>query len=88
VRTHQIHAFQTGSPQIDRHIAFRDFLRAHDEYAREYETLKLQLARQHPDDIGAYTDGKDAFIRRMDALAAKWVSRSREKGTMAADITT
>jgi GrpB-like predicted nucleotidyltransferase (UPF0157 family) len=71
-RTHQIHAFQAGSPQIARHLAFRDFLRAHAGHAREYETLKLQLATLHPLDISSYADGKDAFIRDMDARAAAW----------------
>ena len=29
----------------------------------------------HPDDIEAYMDGKDAFIRETDALAAAWRRR-------------
>src|SRR5688572_28463629 len=28
-RTHQVHAFQNGSPHVARHLAFRDFMRAH-----------------------------------------------------------
>lgn len=71
-RTHQIHAFEEGSPQIERHLAFRDFMRAHPGHAREYETLKQQLAALHPLDISSYADGKDAFIRDMDARAAAW----------------
>ena len=27
VRTHQVHIFAHGSPHIERHLAFRDFLR-------------------------------------------------------------
>ena len=73
-RTHQIHAFAAGSPQIARHIAFRDFLRAHPGYADEYDALKQRLAAQFPSDISAYTDGKDEFIARVDALAAEWQS--------------
>jgi GrpB-like predicted nucleotidyltransferase (UPF0157 family) len=69
-RTHQIHAFAVGSLQIARHVAFRDFLRAHPEYAKEYDALKQRLAAQFPSDISAYTDGKDEFIARVDALAA------------------
>lgn len=70
VRTHQVHAFQTGSPQIERHLAFRDYLRVHPERALEYDALKARLAAQFPDDISGYTDGKDDFIREVDALAA------------------
>ena len=71
-RTHQIHAFLTGSPQIARHVNFRDFLRAHREYADQYDALKQHLASLYPSDIAAYTDGKDEFIKEMDAKAAVW----------------
>ena len=71
-RTHHIHAFQTGSPQIERHLAFRDFLKAHKDYARQYADLKQRLAAAHPNDIEAYMDGKDQFIQQMDAQAATW----------------
>lgn len=71
-RTHQIHAFQMGSRQIERHLAFRDFMSVHREYAEPYEALKRRLAGSHPDDISAYTDGKDEFIKEIDARAAAW----------------
>lgn len=71
-RTHQVHAFEIGSPQIERHLAFRDYLRAHPEPARQYEALKQRLAEHHPADISAYTDGKDAFIAEIDARASAW----------------
>jgi GrpB-like predicted nucleotidyltransferase (UPF0157 family) len=71
-RTHQVHAFQAGSPHIERHLAFRDFLRAHGAYAEEHAVLKCRLAKLHPNDIAAYTDGKDAFIKEVDAKAAAW----------------
>ena len=71
-RTHQIHAFQTGSPQIERHLAFRDFMRTHREHALEYEALKDRLAELYPTDISSYADGKDAFIHEMDVRAAAW----------------
>jgi GrpB-like predicted nucleotidyltransferase (UPF0157 family) len=71
-RTHQIHAFQVGSPHIERHLAFRDFLKAHGEYANQYAALKRRLADLHPTDIAAYSDGKDEFIKEMDVRAAAW----------------
>jgi GrpB-like predicted nucleotidyltransferase (UPF0157 family) len=69
-RTHQIHAFGSGSPQIDRHLLFRDFLRAHSEYAGRYEALKLRLAELHPEDVEAYACGKDDFVKEILARAA------------------
>lgn len=71
-RTHQIHAFQTGSPGAVRHLVFRDYMIAHPEAALAYSTLKQSLARQHPDDFEAYMDGKDAFIKEHEARAIAW----------------
>lgn len=69
-RTHQIHAFETGSPQIARHLAFRDYMIAHPETAQGYSDLKRELAAKHPSDIEAYMDGKDEFIQEIDRRAA------------------
>lgn len=71
-RTHHVHVFQAASPQIERHLAFRDFMRAHPNYANQYDALKLHLATLYPTDIASYMDGKDEFIREMDARAALW----------------
>ena len=71
-RAHQVHAFQHGSPQIERHLAFRDFLRAHPTPAHEYAELKQRLATAHPHDIEAYMAGKDAFIKETEAKALAW----------------
>lgn len=71
-RTHQLHAFAAGSPEIARHVAFRDYLRAHPASAAEYAALKRALAAQHGADSGAYTDGKTAFIRAVEQRAAAW----------------
>lgn len=69
-RTHQIHAFEAGSAQITRHLAFRDYLIAHPEVAQDYSDLKRGLAAKYPDDSEAYMDGKDGFIREIDRRAA------------------
>jgi GrpB-like predicted nucleotidyltransferase (UPF0157 family) len=71
IRTHHIHAFDTGTPQVTRHLAFRDFLIAHPDWAQRYSDLKRELAVTCHDDIEAYMDGKDALIREIDALAAQ-----------------
>jgi len=73
-RTHQLHTFQVDSPQIERHLTFRDFLTAHREYAEKYDVLKQRLAELHPSDIKGYMDGKDAFIKEMDVRAAAWLA--------------
>ena len=72
IRTYHIHTFESGSPQIDRHLAFRDYMRSHPETAQEYSRLKQQLAQKYPDDIESYMNGKDGFIKEIDLKAADW----------------
>ena len=69
VRTEQVHTFAAESPHLRRHLAFRDFLRAHAGVAQAYAQLKQRLAAAHPLDIEAYMDGKEAFIRETEAKA-------------------
>jgi GrpB-like predicted nucleotidyltransferase (UPF0157 family) len=40
IRIVQLHFFKAGSPYAERHIAFRDYLRAHPEAASAYENEK------------------------------------------------
>jgi len=72
VRSHQVHVFQSGDPELQRHLDFRDFMLAHPAIAQEYSDLKRALALAHPEDSDAYMDGKDAFIRGVDERAAVW----------------
>lgn len=72
-RIHQVHIFQeTDRINIERHLAVRDFLRAHSEIARQYGALKESLARRYPYDIEGYCDGKDAFIKDLERQALRW----------------
>jgi len=71
-REFNVHLFAAGSAAIERHLAFRDFLRAHEDLAAEYSELKRRLARQHPDSIDLYMDGKDAFVKEIERQAVAW----------------
>ena len=69
-RTHQIHIFaQTDTYNITRHLAVRDYLRAHPDEAAAYAALKIRLAAEYPYDIEGYCDGKDAFVRALEKRA-------------------
>lgn len=68
-RTHHVHIFEQGSPEIERHLKFRDWMRSHPEDALAYGELKQQLAQQFPYDSLGYCNGKDAFIGAIDAKA-------------------
>jgi GrpB-like predicted nucleotidyltransferase (UPF0157 family) len=77
-RTHHIHIFQTGHPDTERHLNFRDYLIAHPEDAQAYGRLKQDLARRFPTDIDSYVAGKDEFIKEIDQKAQAW----RSQGTL------
>lgn len=69
-RTHQIHIFaENDTENIDRHLAFRDYMRTHEKEREAYSRLKKDLARRFPWDIDGYCDGKEAFVKRIEALA-------------------
>ncbi len=68
-RTHQVHAFAAGDEHVIRHLAFRDYLRAHPETAREYGELKIAVARECDNDIERYCEGKDAYVKAVEARA-------------------
>jgi GrpB-like predicted nucleotidyltransferase (UPF0157 family) len=72
VRTHHVHAFQSGDKGIERHLAFRDYMIAHSDAAREYAQLKKNLARAFPSDIAGYCDGKESFVDDMEKKAILW----------------
>ncbi|MCS5635451.1 MAG: GrpB family protein [Myxococcota bacterium] len=72
VRTHHVHAFETGSWGLRRHIAFRDYMIAHPDAAESYSRLKEELVLCHAGDREAYIEGKDPFIREHEARALRW----------------
>lgn len=75
-RTHQIHIFsQDNITDIERHLAARDYLRAHREVCIQYANLKKELAKQYPYDIDGYCDGKHEFVQKMEKEALEWRKR-------------
>lgn len=71
-RSHHVHAFNAGCPDVVRHLAFRDFLTAHPARARQYGDLKIALARAHPSDIAAYIAGKHSLVASLEEQALAW----------------
>ncbi len=71
-----VHAFEAGSHEVERHLAFRDHLIQHPETARAYGDLKKNLAEKFPADMEAYMEGKDAFIKETEGEA---LSRTRSR---------
>jgi len=68
-RTHHVHIVEPASHHWRDKIAFRDYLRTHPNTAKEYENLKIQLAKEHQYDREKYTDAKKEFITKILRLA-------------------
>lgn len=78
-RTHHLHIFENGSDNIERHLAFRDYLIAHSEKAAEYSELKASLTSGEAKSWEAYLDGKDPFIKATERDALAWYRRASSK---------
>jgi GrpB-like predicted nucleotidyltransferase (UPF0157 family) len=67
-RTHHVHVVEHGGEHWERHLTFRDALRADPEERRRYDELKRRLAAEgHPREV--YTELKTPFIRAVEARA-------------------
>ncbi len=71
----QLHCFEPTSPEIERHIAFRDYLRADPRAARDYEAEKRRCRDLHPADSHAYADAKSSWIERALPAALEFAGR-------------
>lgn len=65
-RTLNVHLFEQGAPEIRRHLLFRDFLIAHEDYAQAYSQLKQSLAEVFSHDIENYVNGKASFVQMIN----------------------
>lgn len=78
-RTHNLHFYQAGHGDVERHLAFCAYLREHQQARQEYEALKREVYARHPADIAAYNDGKDAWIKRLEPVAVAWYRRQHRR---------
>lgn len=60
--------------EFARHIAFRDYLRAHPEDAKAYARLKRELEKKSRTDRAAYTEAKTEFVTAI-------LGRAKGRGT-------
>lgn len=67
-RTHHLHGYAAGSADIERHLAFRDYLRVHPDIAEQYSLLKQRLVAGSED----YIEGKTPFVLETQADALAW----------------
>jgi GrpB-like predicted nucleotidyltransferase (UPF0157 family) len=77
LRLAQLHFFREGSAAALRHLAFRDYLRAHEAVAIAYEAEKRRARELHPLDSHAYAEEKAAWVRATEADALVWAALRR-----------
>ena len=75
-RTHHVHAFAVGDPQIEKHLAFRDYLRAHPAAVAEYAAVKQAASAAHGTDPEGYVAFKGSFVERTVAKALHWANEN------------
>ncbi|MFD4668311.1 GrpB family protein [Lentzea sp. NPDC058450] len=64
-----MHVFSPGCVEVERMLAFRDRLRAHDEDRAEYERVKRELAVRTWERVQDYADAKTQVVERIIARA-------------------
>jgi GrpB-like predicted nucleotidyltransferase (UPF0157 family) len=73
-RTHHIHMMERDFEQWDA-LLFRDYLIERPDLAKQYEALKVNLAREFPNDRVAYTNGKTEFVVRVTRAAKEYFKK-------------
>lgn len=76
-----IHIVVKDTPHWIRHLAFRDFLRAHTELRDEYGRLKKAVSKREYKDTNEYNDAKDGFIKKVERQALAWYGNQNKDVT-------
>ncbi|MCB0641634.1 MAG: GrpB family protein [Phaeodactylibacter sp.] len=75
--SHHLYVCQLGSGELERHLAFRDFLRNHEKERQEYERLKYEIAAQANQDRKAYARLKEVLARDFIEAILKNILKDR-----------
>lgn len=75
-RSHHVHVYEWGNPDIDRHIVFRDYLRTHPDEVNRYGNVKEELSQCFPTDIQSYIDGKEQLVQEIEQKALAWYAKA------------
>jgi GrpB-like predicted nucleotidyltransferase (UPF0157 family) len=68
-RAYHLHLVEDDSPMWREYLAFRDYLRARPDAARQFSVLKRTLAARFPRDREAYLNAKSAGVQEILRLA-------------------
>ncbi|MEG0473713.1 MAG: GrpB family protein, partial [Solibacillus sp.] len=77
-RTHHVHIFQVGNKNINIHLQFKQFLISNPLEAKKYGGLKVNLAKQFPNEHCKYQAGKQPFLNELVSKAKEWASQKKD----------
>ena len=76
-RFSHIHIFDINNKfDIERHLAFRDFVRSNKNIAEEYVKIKLEALKNCNNDIELYCNYKDKFIKDIEKMALEFYRKN------------
>ncbi len=67
-----LHVFEKNDSEVEKHIVFRDYLRASPEASFRYQELKMKLAEAHSEERTKYSEGKSDLIAEILNEAFEW----------------
>lgn len=68
---HHLYVCMSGTPELRKHIVFRDFMRRHPEWIQRLSAHKVELCERYGNDRQAYIDGKSEMVQRIAEAAKK-----------------
>jgi GrpB-like predicted nucleotidyltransferase (UPF0157 family) len=72
IRHSHVHVCHAGHREIKDYLAFREYLRAHPDMARDYGNLKAELASKYSHDNFQYMMGKNDFVKDLIRKSLIW----------------
>lgn len=72
LRLAHVHVLAHSSEHWLRHIAFRDYIRAHPDVKQQYQRLKKQLSLREWIDGNEYNEAKNSFMKAEEQKALRW----------------
>lgn len=69
---HHLYVCDDNNEALRNHIAFREFLKTHKDYADKLNALKWELAEKYDNDRQSYIDGKAALCAEITEKALEW----------------
>lgn len=65
LRKHHLYVCPSDSPELHRHLTFRNYLRSHPDAVSDYSRVKLEAAALYPNDIDGYIRHKSPCIEKI-----------------------